>query len=496
MKKIKISFIILSIFLFNFCDELDVNDDIDSKRAEIIAISDALYNGWFLAAHSSYGPGQNLWIASDAGTNSYGSSTTDFFMGIEPREVLNNSSSYTNADIIETFYLAMYDAIYFSNKVIKGINIDGLKIITNDQTDLTYVINAVAYFVRGISHGYLGLIYDQAFVVTETSEYTKTPSPYTDIIAAALTDLDKAIEICENNTFDVPAEWFGGVTLNQSTLKQVINSYAARILAYSPRNSSENESIDWLKVYNYASNGIDFDFSPIGDIEPWENTAGVDWYSQYHTYSNYTDRGRADMRIVNMMDPDMPNRWPGENGYSLLPEPKINTADVYDNRLISDFEYLSECNYLPERGYYFFSCYRFKRRDQYLLTWMEPMPEMYKAENDLILAEAALKTSKQSEAVTIINNGTRVTRGGLPSVSNDDTEIEDAIFHERNIELFCSGMGIEYFTMRKADKLQYGTPLHLPIPGSQLNILGINYYSFGGETGIPGVDYSIGGWED
>ena len=59
-------------------------------------------------------------------------------------------------------------------------------------------------------------------------------------------------------------------------------------------------------------------------------------------------------------------------------------------------------------------------------------------------------------------------------------------------------MGVEFFTMRKADKLQPGTPLHLPIPGQQLEVNVMDYYTVGGldaaQKGTPGVDVSNGGW--
>jgi hypothetical protein len=73
-------------------------------------------------------------------------------------------------------------------------------------------------------------------------------------------------------------------------------------------------------------------------------------------------------------------------------------------------------------------------------------------------------------------------------------DIEKAIFHERNIELHTSGLGIEFFTMRKANKLQSGTPLHLPIPGQQLDVNIMEYYTFGPGNGVAGEDYSNGGW--
>ncbi len=101
-------------------------------------------------------------------------------------------------------------------------------------------------------------------------------------------------------------------------------------------------------------------------------------------------------------------------------------------------------------------------------------------------------------AQAIINAGTRVTRGGLAPVGATVNDIENAIFHERNVELFCTGMGLEFFTMRKADILQEGTPLHLPIPGQQLEVNLMDYYTFGGlgasQKGAPGVDVSDGGW--
>ena len=112
----------------------------------------------------------------------------------------------------------------------------------------------------------------------------------------------------------------------------------------------------------------------------------------------------------------------------------------------------------------------------------------------MLKAEALMHQSSLNAAADIINAGTRVTRGGLAAIGATATEIEAAIFHERNIELMCTGMGVEFFTMRKADKLQPGTPLHLPIPGQQLDVNRLEYYTFGKDQGVAGQDYSNGGW--
>jgi hypothetical protein len=203
------------------------------------------------------------------------------------------------------------------------------------------------------------------------------------------------------------------------------------------------------------------------------------------------------MRIANMMDPAMPSRWPGSatvNGFTLLPPPKTTHTVGVDNRIYTDFAYKPTCTFRVERGYYHYSCYRYKRLDLYLSTWVEPSPIFRKAENDLLKAESLLRKPDLVAAAAIINAGTRVTRGALAPIGATATEVENAIFYERNIELFCSGMGIEYFTMRKANKLQAGTPLHFPIPGQQLEVNLMPYYTFGGTEGVAGKDVSNGGW--
>jgi hypothetical protein len=58
-------------------------------------------------------------------------------------------------------------------------------------------------------------------------------------------------------------------------------------------------------------------------------------------------------------------------------------------------------------------------------------------------------------------------------------------------------MGIEFFDMRRRNMLQDGTQLHFPIPAQQLDILGLDHYTFGGfdpMVGIPGQDVATNGW--
>ena len=109
-------------------------------------------------------------------------------------------------------------------------------------------------------------------------------------------------------------------------------------------------------------------------------------------------------------------------------------------------------------------------------------------------AEALLNSNDVIGAATIVNSGTRTTRGNLPDVAANAEAVYSAIQYERFIEFAYTGMGLSFFEMRKEDLLQKGTPLHFPVPGSSLDAIPEDYYTFGGTTGVSGSDYSAGGW--
>lgn len=497
MKRNKILVLFSMLAMVYSCADLEVENlnrpDFEtavSKPSDVKGVASGLYRAWFIATQEYDGPALGFWVAADAGTCSWGNAGMRVLSN-EPRLEFDNTPTYGDVQITRDFYNSLNATLSQANDVLKKV--EGGMVIEDQNT--TNMVKALAYFAQGLSLGYLGLVYDKAFIVThETNLEEGVPvSEFADVIDAALASFDKAIQAANATTFTIPTEWIPTATaLSNVDFAKLVNSYAARVLAYSPRNKTQNDALDWQRVYDYAKNGIDFDFAPIAD--------DINWYSLYHTYANYSGWGMTDMRVVNMMDNRFPNRWPGANGFNEIPAPYTSVGEITDpntdRRIVTDFQFKSSCPFRPERGYYHFSCYRFTRRDTYLTTWTEPMPEFYKAENDLLKAEAASHIAgKLSEAADIINNGTRVTRGQLPPVAADAAQVEAAIFHERNVELFCSGFGIEFFTMRKANKLQPGTFLHWPIPGQQLEILRMDYYTFGGDKGTPGEDVSNGGWE-
>jgi hypothetical protein len=119
-------------------------------------------------------------------------------------------------------------------------------------------------------------------------------------------------------------------------------------------------------------------------------------------------------------------------------------------------------------------------------------------EMDLLLAEANIRASTPDipAAIELINKS-RINNGELPAVTAagvpqgtgcvpkrwDGTcgTLFDALVYEKRLETYATG--IAFFDARGWGCLLEGTPMHLPPPGSQLDIMGKVIYSYGGTTG-------------
>ncbi len=500
MKNKKIIFgILLSLVLvYSGCRKFD---DVENKNnpdkvtvlasgEDLFGLAGGIVNNWFQTSHSYYCMPLAMWVGSDHGTCSWGNAAMND-ISHEPRGPWNNDPAYAYANTSREHYIGLYNVVSVSRDILSQIINEGIVIEGDGNTEMAM---AISRFGQGLATGYLGLIFDQGFIVDETVDLESDPIlpvPYTDMVNAAIGYLDKCIEICDNNTFTLPSEWIpGSVTFTDVELGKLANSFAARLLVYSARNKAQNESksTDWTKVKEYAKNGIDFTFEPLAD--------DIFWFSEYFIYANYSGWGQVDMYIIHMMDPNMPNRFPESGSLDDLPNQGVATSD--DARLDTDFEYKSTCPFKPERGYYQFSSYRYARLDDYLATWTEPMPEMREWENDLLLAEAEFRTGNKQAAIDILNDpdGARIVRGQLAPINNNasDQEVLDAIFYERAIELYLSGSGLPFFDMRRQDLLQCGTPLHFPIPGQQLDVMLMPRYTFGGVDNADGINTAKDGW--
>jgi hypothetical protein len=409
-------------------------------------------------------------------------------MSAEPRIYLNNTPSYAYHQNYRNYWRNMYGVLTSANNVVRAVN-NGMQIGTNGSE--TQMVKGMGYFMQGLGNGYIGLVYDKGLASDENTDYgTLKASSYTESIAMAVQQLEKAIVVFDNNTFVLPSEWINGNAFTNKDMSKLAHSFIARLLVYSPRNTAESTAINWQKVLDHAKLGITQDFNIQGD----GNLATSKWMSWYKYYMARASWGKVDMRIVHLMDNNQPAHFP-DAGITSLPNGGVMISA--DARATSDYQFNSY-NIRPERGLYRWSSYRYKRLDSYInANFYAPIIMMRKAENDLFIAEAYSRLSQFTSAKNTINAGTRVTRGNLPVVTEDPTQIKNAIFYERQIELPLTGMGIEFFDMRRNGLLQDGSLLHFPIPAQQLEIMAEPFYTYGGlnpQFGTPDKDVAINGW--
>ncbi len=483
---IKIGILVILIAGIQGCADLDVEyknlpdyEKAMSNPEDVFNIAQSGFYNWYMANTSSLSPRMAMWVTADQGTCSWANSGM-LDLSSEPRQAFNNDVTYTYAFINEDYYQRLYGTLSQVNDVL--IAMDGG--MTFNEGDDDAMIRASSFFIQGLCLGYLGLVYDKGFVMTESTDIESVDtSPYQDMIDASLEALSKAIDISNTNGFTIPEDWFSGETYTSEELARLAHSFSARFMVYASRNTVQNEAVEWQAVLDHAFAGIQKPLSPYMDNVKW-----INWF--YH-YTIRPDWAKIDLRIINLMDSSYPIRF-SDDGVS----PGAAFSD--DARLESDFNFVSVINMKPERGYYHFSNFEYSRIE------LEYVPgvvtgnatDFSVAENDLFLAEAYVHLNNLSLAIDVINAGTRVTRGLLAPLSTSTTkdEVLNAIFYERDIELIMTGFGIAFFDMRRRDMHQVGTLLHFPIPEKELTILQLSNYTFGGVQNADGIDVSNGGW--
>jgi hypothetical protein len=372
------------------------------------------------------------------------------------------------------------------------VQIEGGAVIKDAAT--TEMVKAWCYFIQGLAHGHLAMAFEKGFIVDETTDLeTLEWKSYADLGAAAVGYLDKAIAACNGTSFILPDGWINGSNLTSTELAELCNFYAAKFMIHSTRNATENAAVNWSQVKTYCDNGLTSDFEILTD-------GYSTWVDRLMGFSQNYGWMRVDMRIINLMDSNYPSRWRDDG----VPPDAFHPATSADARLASDFTDAGPPPHRPERGYYHFSYYGYDRYPDLMSCASQAtcgtraIHPVY--ENELMKAEAMVRTGDKAGAIAILNNAAypRKVRGGLADIAGTASEAEvlEAIFYERDIELFSHYFATGFCDMRRRDYLQPGTIMNFPIPGKELETLGEEYYSLGGSFGVEGVDYaaSTSGW--
>lgn len=497
MKKIKFIYAFaLALFMMQGCKEdlLTVEnqnqpdfDKVFSNGAALENLVSGLYVTIYNGEHSANSVQPMLATAADNVSCSWGNfGMRD--MSWEPRNnAWNNAPNYSYQGTTLSLWNNMYSSINTASDVIKAIG-TGVNVGPNGADNAR--TKAFCRFAQGVGYGNLAFVFDKAFIVDEKTSVAEatlaSASDFNKVAAAALVYLDEAAALATANSFTIPKAWLGtDKDLSSADFKKLVNTYAARVLAYTPRNKTQLAAVNWDKVKTYADGGITSDFVVVQDgYAKWWDSAG--------DYLVYQGWGVTDNYVVNMMDPTMPQHW---TDVATFPYPAESTNPI-DQRLKTDFEYVASQWFQAARGYYHYSPYRNKRYDEMYVNAIGPKPQILKAENDMLKAEARVYKNDLAGAAAIINASTRKTRGEMADVAAVSADLIQAIHHERHVEMYTTGMGLQFFEMRKLNLLQKGTPLHFPIPAKTQQTMGLSvpFYTFGTVAAADGTNTSNAGW--
>lgn len=484
MKNKIIVALIISIGFLCGCEDLIVEDLNDVGLAEVLGdpdklpafIDGAIYEFW-QGTEYSY-PSFALACASDVLTSSY----TDYGsmdMGAVPRKPYANTLTYKYNNVTETPWRDINRAIVKVNQVLKVLEDDFGGIVINSKgKDITNRLKASGYLTRGISLGHLGLTFDKAYIMRpETEEIVFSPWP--DVIDAAQEDLENCILITESDN-SVEFSGFNGVTLSASQMAELAHFMIAQLEAQQARDEGDvNNLVDWNVVKTHAQKGLTFAMTAIGD-------GHEDWWARILERGQRPTSARINQRMIKMMNPtkteqEVPYPWPD----GVLTLPKITNPD--DARMETDFRYYPSVPFNVARGYWYFSTYSYIRYEQYKLSGENGPIILYTVhENDLLLAEALIRTGGDKSIAASTINETRVNRGGLSALtgSDSDADLLRAITYERLIEHSWEGYAGGFFYRRITTapdlKLYPGQFYHLPVPVYELDIVGEPAYTFGG----------------
>ena len=464
-------------------------------------VSSSFRTWWPVAGHDDY----PSWAFSTM-ANEITSGFADFGQlepSAEPRSAWNNSPVNSRSDVSEGPWYGLYRTISSVNDALIAID-SGLVVVDAQRTART---QAVGKFMQGVSHAYLGFYFDSAMVVDEKLALDTISKPqfsaYPAVSKAALAQLDSSIAIAKRGPdFSLPADNWFFQAMTRDQFVRLANSFAARVLAYTPRTRAERDAVDWNEVIRRVDAGITTDFAPVAqpDIlwDDWKRLVARVRSGPPSDYGrpSYWTLGPADSTQgwVNWVATPVANRQP----FQIVTKDRRIQAASGPNAAGTYVGYNKSTIFAVSRGTYRWSYYFFQRYGTGTTWQTGPQPALTVTEMNLLKAEALIRLNRASEAVPLINL-TRVAKGQLPPVTVDGPPNEagcvprkmngtcgslwDALRYEKRIELLGMDGVTAFFDARGWQTLPKDTFVQLPIPGRELGVLQRTLYTYGGPGG-------------
>jgi hypothetical protein len=411
-----------------------------------------------------------------------------------------NDPATSRRTAIEWFWEGYYSTASSAMDVLIAIRNNDLSF---GSVAATARAEAVAELMLGASLGQIAINYDKGYVIDETADLIALE--YVDrktLRDAALVKLENAARIATATSFTLPSAWTnGGGTYSNLDVARLARTMAAMTLAYWPRTEAENAAMGttyWARVATLASQGLTQDFVFVGD--------GCEAYCpEMQSWTNDLFGIRVHTRVANRMDPTIKTPYDSLNDGSPAPnspdarlgDGSFGTADMEGDygtiaktaNAGTDFAWSGYEAFFATRGQYHQSNIGHIRWDasgtqstNSIYYGYGPVPLVMKAQNDLIHAEALLRSGgSTATAATLINN-TRVGRGKLAAATSGEgvTSLLAKLDYENEIELLSQGASTFYNRRRTANGLLEGTPREMPVPAKELGVKVEALYTWGG----------------
>lgn len=515
-KYIKRSALLLAAVAAVGCQDLIVENTNAPDRDRALAQADAVevlvastFPKFWARMHRGTAGFYPLSMAGDEGTMSANTNGARNVSEI-PRIPFNNNPVVDDHAVAALYWGDMYEVLANAGDVLKVIN-DGLRITTGDAgEDNTDRARMFAKLSQGLALGYIGLLFDQAYIFDENTptQHLENPQrflelkPYPQVMARAFQFLAEAEELALTGPdFGIPADWLYSPTeVSRNEVVRILNAYAARFQVLQARSPAERASLtDWNAVLTHISKVQDDVVVALGPgardsqylARTQHATANPRMYAHPRLYGN-ADISGAYQNWLNT-DPQERERFLVET-----PDRRLTGAAGPQSRG-SRFDFRPNTNVDRSFGGYRESYYQFQGHltPAGVRTWNSgefailPLRELR-----LYEAEARYRAGQYQQAADLINV-TRVGNGQLPPVTGQGTvpggaecvprtdagacgDLWDALVYERMMELSFIEPARTFLDRRGLGTLFPGTMIHLPIPGSVLEILGIPRYTFGG----------------
>lgn len=527
------------------CADLTVPNlnDPDAARAlesgaDVQSLIAGAFNTWHQTEYEYYGMGMALSNVSFQHNAPWANAGMEFFARIPREPIVNNS---THADYGQFAY--HWYGYYRSLAAVA----DGLRALDDPdvagELSAEQLLRARAYgkFMQGLNHASLALLYDQMFVVDESTDIDAEQEPldYQTVMGRALDYFDEAISLSQGASFTIPSQW---ITRDISADELVRWAYSAkaRYRANVARTPEERAAVDWNAVVADIDNGVTDDLMLNMDY-----TAGFfNWALYYGTRPGWSEMSYF---IIGMAD----NRPPAENDYHrwlntpvserraiiddepvliVTPDERFPQGNTVEEQIAdSERENATEegRKYVipqttngwghniagvwarPDRGTWRWSYYWHAEclMEGYCSLADYSWPEIDFSEMQMLRAEAALRGGDNLTAAMLINE-TRTAAGlnptdplgtntsCVPRLPNGDCgDLFEMMKWEKRMEVRGEGLMFApwYFDGRGWGDLYAGTFLQIPIPCRELDVLGmLPCYTFGGGEPFtsPGSTYA------